>query len=92
MIRGKMTKNRNIRTIDENSPYSMSAKAIFSAFMILLTPFTLGFAFYAVYKNPVFVPLIFIALIPAGLSCIGITGLRRLFRGGKHNRRKTTNQ
>jgi len=53
----------------------------FSTGMLLLTPFTLGLAFYAVYKNPVFIPLVFIALIPASLGCIGIAGLRRLFKG-----------
>jgi len=58
----------------------MSTKAIFSTGMLLLTPFTLGLAFYAVYKNPVFIPLVFLALVPAGLSCIGIDGLRMLFR------------
>ncbi len=92
MEKNNIIKDRKIRAIDDDSPYSMSTKAAFSAGMLLLTPLTLGLAFYAVYKYPVLLPLVFIALIPAGLSCIGIAGLRRLFTRAKHDGCKPINQ
>jgi len=45
-------------------------KIVFSTVMLAITPLALGLAFYAIYKNPAFVPLVFIGLIPASLSCI----------------------
>jgi hypothetical protein len=78
------------RKIDDNSKYSLKIKAAFSVGMLMITPFTLALAFYAVYKNPIYLPLIVVALLPAGLSCIGIAGLRRLFNGDEKLDDKTT--
>lgn len=67
----------DVRTIDNNSPYSINSLFVFSAILVVLAPIVFGIGFYAISYNYAFVPVLFGGCFLLGLACVGREGLRK---------------